>query len=64
MKVVDHLEDFSLSEYSVVTIGTFDGVHVGHQAILKKIVADSSANNGSSILITFCRSSADIQGLF
>ncbi|GAB4244182.1 MAG: bifunctional riboflavin kinase/FAD synthetase [Ekhidna sp.] len=53
LKVIDHLEDFEPPSFSVVTIGTFDGVHIGHQTILKKIVHDAKKHNGKSILITF-----------
>ena len=38
---------------SIVTIGTFDGVHKGHQKILKKIVGDSKKLNLKSIVLTF-----------
>lgn len=31
MKIYRSLEDFSPVENAVVTIGTFDGVHIGHQ---------------------------------
>lgn len=53
MKVIDQLEEFVKPDFAVVTIGTFDGVHIGHQAILKKVVTDARNNNGQSVLITF-----------
>ncbi len=37
----------------VLTIGNFDGVHVGHQAILRKIVDRARALGGESVLYTF-----------
>lgn len=37
----------------VLTIGNFDGVHVGHQVILKKIVDRARALDGESVLYTF-----------
>lgn len=40
-------------ENTVVTIGSFDGVHHGHKAILEKVVAETKAIGGESILITF-----------
>ncbi|MEZ4330687.1 MAG: bifunctional riboflavin kinase/FAD synthetase [Myxococcota bacterium] len=37
----------------VLTIGNFDGVHVGHQAILRQVVARARALGGESVLYTF-----------
>ncbi len=38
---------------AVVTIGTFDGVHLGHKKIIGQIVNDAKENQGESVLITF-----------
>ena len=38
---------------SIVTIGTFDGCHRGHQDIIKKVIYNAELSNNKSILITF-----------
>lgn len=38
---------------AVATIGNFDGVHLGHQAILRRTVADARARGALSLLVTF-----------
>jgi riboflavin kinase/FMN adenylyltransferase len=38
---------------TVITVGTFDGVHTAHQSILKKMVKLADEINGESVLITF-----------
>ena len=51
-------EHTSVSSYPayqpcVVTIGTFDGVHVGHRAILERLVASARREGIQSVLLTF-----------
>lgn len=38
---------------TVVTVGTFDGVHLGHQAILRDVRGRARARNGRAVLLTF-----------
>jgi len=37
----------------VITIGTFDGVHVGHQAILRELLSQARSRGGDSVVVTF-----------
>ncbi len=37
----------------IVTVGTFDGVHLGHWRVLRKISARAAARGGRSVLVTF-----------
>jgi len=39
----------------VITLGVFDGVHLGHQKVIKKIVSLAKRKNGESIVLTFDR---------
>ncbi|MGB0892539.1 MAG: bifunctional riboflavin kinase/FAD synthetase, partial [Flavobacteriaceae bacterium] len=38
---------------TIVTIGTFDGVHIGHQKIIKKLVEEAQTSGKKSVLLTF-----------
>lgn len=38
---------------TVLTIGTFDGVHLGHRAILEQVIAQAQAVGGNSVVVTF-----------
>lgn len=40
-------------KYPVLTLGNFDGVHRGHQKIIKKVISIAKRNGGTSILYTF-----------
>ncbi len=53
VKVYYNLSEFTQPTNSVVTIGTFDGVHLGHQKILKRLVSEAKALQGESVLLTF-----------
>jgi len=53
LKILTNLSSFHETAPSFVTIGTFDGVHIGHQKVLKKLVKSAKKNNASSILLTF-----------
>jgi riboflavin kinase/FMN adenylyltransferase len=44
---------FQSDRGTVVTIGTFDGVHIGHKAILKRVVEAARSNDLDSVLLTF-----------
>ncbi|MBN1949477.1 MAG: bifunctional riboflavin kinase/FAD synthetase [Candidatus Cloacimonetes bacterium] len=39
--------------YSLVTMGTFDGVHLGHQSLLKRLVQRARESRGESVVITY-----------
>lgn len=53
MRIYRDIADFEPLDNAVVTIGTFDGVHVGHQKILTTLRESASAINGESVLLTF-----------
>lgn len=61
MKVYHHINEFKSTKSSVVTIGTFDGVHAGHQVIINKLITTAKKINahpcqfgqGESVILTF-----------
>ena len=53
MKIVKHIANFSTDEKTFVTIGTFDGVHFGHQKILEKLVSEAKEAGKKAVLLTF-----------
>ncbi len=53
MEIIHSLFDFIPAQKTYVTIGTFDGVHIGHQKIVKKLVAEAKSSGKKSVLLTF-----------
>ena len=53
MKIYNSFEEFSPDFKVVLTLGTFDGVHIGHQSILKQLNQNAKKIGGESVLLTF-----------
>src|SRR5213594_4432295 len=53
MKITTSLADADVSHPSVVSIGNFDGLHLGHQEILKTVVKRSKELGVRSVAMTF-----------
>ena len=54
MKIVNRIEDIQEPfKRAVITIGNFDGVHIGHQALLHTVTEKAVANDGTAVVMTF-----------
>ena len=53
MRIIKDLEEIKRDQNSVITLGTFDGLHIGHQQIVDTVVQKASQSAGRSFLITF-----------
>ena len=53
MKIYRSINEYNEDKRSVVTIGTFDGLHHGHQKIFKRVINSSKNKNLSSVVLTF-----------
>ncbi|HAB32289.1 MAG TPA: riboflavin biosynthesis protein RibF [Cryomorphaceae bacterium] len=53
MQTFSDISQFPTQSVAVATTGTFDGVHAGHQAILRRLLASAKELDGQSVLVTF-----------
>ena len=53
MKIFHSINDFSSTKKTILTLGTFDGVHIGHKKILKKITQNTENQKYESLVLTF-----------
>lgn len=53
MNIYHGIEDFKKLDFAVVTSGTFDGVHLGHQKILSRLKEIAKKYNGETVLLTY-----------
>ncbi len=53
MRIFDSITDVKKDTNTTLTLGTFDGVHIGHRKIIEKLNEKAQAHNGRNFLITF-----------
>ncbi|MBI3060100.1 MAG: riboflavin biosynthesis protein RibF, partial [Deltaproteobacteria bacterium] len=54
MEIFRHIEDRNISlPKPILTLGNFDGIHLGHQALLQRVVEDAKTCGGRSVVLTF-----------
>lgn len=53
MSEIKNIEAYKSRESTVVTIGTFDGVHIGHQKIIKRLINTGKKEGLKSVILTF-----------
>jgi len=53
MKIIKDLAEIKRDDKSVVTLGTFDGLHLGHQQIVDEVIRKSKQIEGRNFLVTF-----------
>ena len=53
MKIFHSIDSFQSAKKTIITIGTFDGVHIGHQKIVNKLLENAKNRNVESAILTF-----------
>lgn len=53
MKIYNDIHEFHKIDHAVVTIGTFDGVHLGHQKIISRLQKLAKQTKGETVVLTF-----------
>ena len=53
LNVFPSISEFNSTKKTIVTIGTFDGVHIGHQKIIEKLIQETKKADCESLILTF-----------
>ena len=53
LNIFQSIHDFRSTKKTILTLGTFDGVHIGHKKILKKITQNTENGKYESLVLTF-----------
>ena len=53
MKIFNAIQEFSSPAGSIITLGTFDGVHKGHKSLLNKLISSGKALGCETVVLTF-----------
>lgn len=62
MKIFNAVHDFKTQSGTIVTLGTFDGVHIGHRKIIERLVQNTDENTASLVLTFFPHPRMVLQG--
>ena len=53
MKIFQSIDSFHSTKKTIITIGTFDGVHIGHQKIIEQLIDNARKEYCESLILTF-----------
>ena len=53
LKIFHSINDFSSTKKTIITLGTFDGVHIGHKKILERVIQNTENEKYESLVLTF-----------
>ena len=53
MKTIQSIFNFSSKKKTILTLGTFDGVHLGHKSILDKLTKGTNNGEYEAVVLTF-----------
>ncbi|MEX2364715.1 MAG: adenylyltransferase/cytidyltransferase family protein, partial [Balneolaceae bacterium] len=53
MAKLTHLKNVEHAPNTVITVGTFDGVHQGHRALIDSVVSKAKKRDARSVVVTF-----------
>lgn len=53
MKIFNTIQEFQSKKQTIATLGTFDGVHLGHGKIIKRLIENASDEKFESLVLTF-----------
>lgn len=53
MNIFHNIQDFKSDKHTIVTLGTFDGVHLGHKKIIERLTQNSEKSGNESLVLTF-----------
>jgi len=53
LKIFNTIQEFQSKKQTIATLGTFDGVHLGHGKIIKRLIQNASDEKFESLVLTF-----------
>jgi riboflavin kinase / FMN adenylyltransferase len=53
LKIYQNIDDYRGAGFAIVTVGTFDGLHIGHQKIIRRMAELAEEHNGETLVVTF-----------